>query len=153
MPREGNKGVTDVNRPTDSLRQMQALTERLREAMAVQRRRKTAAAKAWQPPTDLRATEDGYVIVLDVPGAVREALEATAEDGIVRVRGEVRLPEEVQPLRRLRGERTLGEFARSIRLPSDADTTNTSATLSEGVLTITIGRRSGSGRITIDIEE
>jgi HSP20 family protein len=132
---------------------MQALTERLREAMAVQRHRKAATARAWQPPMDLRATEDGYAIVLDVPGAARESIEATAEDGIIRVRGEVALSDDPGEMRRARGERTLGQFARSVRLPSDADTTNTSASLSDGVLTITVGRRSESGRITIDIEE
>jgi len=148
-----------VNRPTDPLTQMQALRERLREAMAVERRRRTVAAQAWQPPMDLRATEDGYVIELDIPGATRESIEATAEDGIVRVRGEVTPPEDLRPralapaLRRLRGERTLGQFARAVRLPSDADTANTSATLANGVLTITVGRRHASGRITIDVEE
>lgn len=142
-----------MNRPTDSLRQMHALTERLRKAMAMQSRRQTAAARAWQPPMDLRATDDGYVMALDVPGAKRESIEATAEDGIVRVRGEVALPESVANMRRLRGERTLGQFARSIRLPSDADTTNPSARLEDGVLTINVGRRSRGGRITIDIEE
>lgn len=142
-----------MNRPTDPMRQMQALTERLREAMAVQRRRRAASVRTWQPPMDLRATEDSYEIALDVPGAKREAIEASAEDGIVRVRGEVNLPADLQDLRRLRGERTLGPFARSIRLPSDADTTNTRAKLADGVLTITVGRRTGSGRITIDIEE
>ncbi|MFO8080435.1 MAG: Hsp20/alpha crystallin family protein [Armatimonadota bacterium] len=142
-----------MNRPTDPLRQMQELTERLREAMALQRHRRAASARTWQPPMDLSATEDAYVIVLDVPGAAREDLEATAEEGIVRVRGEVNPPEDVRHLQRLRGERTLGRFSRSIRLPSDADTTNTSAALADGVLTITVARHSGSGRITIDIEE
>jgi HSP20 family protein len=142
-----------VKRPTDPLTQMQALTERLREAMAVQRHRKAASARTWQPPMDLRATDEEYVIVLDVPGAARESIQAVAEDGIVRVRGEVSLPEDLQDVRRLRGERTLGRFARSVRLPSDADTTNTRATLADGVLTVTVGRRAGSGRITIDIEE
>ncbi len=119
----------------------------------MQSRRRTASATTWQPPMDLRATEDSYVIELDVPGAARESIEATAEDGIVRVRGEVTVSEDLREMRRLRGERTIGQFARSIRLPSDADTTNTSATLSDGVLTITVGRRTRSGRITIDIEE
>ncbi|MGI5818379.1 MAG: Hsp20/alpha crystallin family protein [Armatimonadota bacterium] len=142
-----------MNRPTDPLAQMQALTQRLREAMAVQRHRKAASARTWQPPTDLRSTDDSYVIALDIPGADRDSIEATAEDGIVRVRGEVVYPSDLQHLRRLRGERTLGQFVRSIRLPSDADTANTRAALADGVLTITVARRGGSGRIKIDIEE
>lgn len=142
-----------MNRPTDPLTQMQALRERLREALAVERHRRSVSARTWQPPMDLRATEDSYVIAFDVPGATRDSIEASAEDGIVRVRGEVADPEDLRELRRLRGERPLGQFARAIHLPSDADTANTSATLTNGVLTITVGRRSPSGRITIDVEE
>ncbi len=132
---------------------MQMLTDRMREAMALHRRRRPARPSLWQPPMDLRATDDAYVIALDVPGVARQEIEATAEDGIVRVRGRVESPEKLSEARRVRGERTLGDFARSIRLPSDADTSNTSATLAKGVLTITVGRRAGSGRITIDVEE
>ncbi len=142
-----------MNRPTDPLRQMQVLRERLREAMAVERHRRAVAAQTWQPPTDLRVTDAAYEITLDLPGASRDAIELTADDGVLRVRGEVAPPADLGELRRLRSERMLGRFARAVRLPSDADITNTRATLADGVLTIIVGRRSGGGRITIDIEE
>lgn len=142
-----------MKRPTDALSQMQALSQRMREAMALQRRRRTARPSLWQPPMDLRATEQEYIITIDVPGVTRDGIEATAEDGLVRVRGSVELPEAIREARRVRSERKMGRFARSIRLPSDADTSNISATLAEGVLEVRVGRRRGSGRITIRIEE
>ena len=67
-----------MNRPTDPLRQMQVLRERLREAMAVERHRRAVVAQAWQPPMDLRVTEAEYEIALDLPGASRDAIELTA---------------------------------------------------------------------------
>ncbi|MEA3399949.1 MAG: Hsp20/alpha crystallin family protein [Armatimonadota bacterium] len=133
------------------LREIRALTERLREAMALSRRRRPARPSAWQPPMDLRATEDAYILELDLPGARREDVAASAEDGVLRVRGEVRLWEDLQDARRVRAERPMGRFARSIRLPSDADTTEITATLADGVLTICVGRRQKGGRIDIQI--
>ncbi|MGC9320233.1 MAG: Hsp20/alpha crystallin family protein [Armatimonadota bacterium] len=141
-----------MRRPTQHpLREIQALTERLREAMALSRRRRPTRPSAWQPPMDLRASQDAYIVELDLPGARREDVAASAQDGILRVRGEVQLPHDLQDVRRVRGERPMGRFARSIRLPSDADTTDTTATLADGVLTIRVGRRRGAGRIDIEI--
>ena len=142
-----------MNRPTDPFRQMQMLTERVREAMAMQRRRRVARPAAWQPPMDLRATEQAYFVTFDVPGAPRETLQAEAEEGIVRVRGEVRPPADLGDARRVRIERAGGRFSRAVRLPSDADTTNTSARLHTGVLEIRVERRHGGGRIEKEIEE
>ena len=142
-----------MRRSSDPVRQMQLLADRMREVMAIERRRRTARPPHWQPPIDLTATDEQYVITLDLPGASQDQIEATAEDGVVRIRGEVTLPEQFAEGRRVRDERTLGRFARSIRLPSDADTSSTSARLSDGVLTITVGRRTKTGRIAIDIEE
>ena len=131
---------------------MQVLRERLREAMAVERHRRAVVAQVWQPPMDMRVTEAEYEIALDLPGASRDAIELTAEEGVLRVRGEVAPPAELGDLRRLRSERMLGRFARAVRLPSDADITNTRATLANGVLTITVGRRSGGGRYTLTVK-
>lgn len=129
------------------------LTERMRDVMAMQRRRPPAGAAPWRPPLDLRATDEAYAITLDVPGARADELEATADNGLVRVRGIVSGPGAADDGRCLRSERRLGRFARSIRLPSDADTSNTSARLAGGVLEIRVGRRQSTGRINIQIEE
>ncbi len=136
--------------PTDPLRQMQRLSERLREAMAMHRLR-PARPRAWQPPMDVQASDEAYVIRLDLPGAAREQIEASAEDGVLRVRGEVTMPARLADARRVRAERPMGRFARSLRLPSDADMSDASATLSDGVLTLRVGRRRQGGRIRIEI--
>ena len=138
--------------PTDRpLDEMQTLMRRMREAMQLQRRRPVAPAAAWRPPMDLQATDDAYLVRIDLPGARREDVAAVAEDGVLHVRGETRMPEPMAQARRLRGERWLGRFARSVRLPSDADMSEISATLADGVLTVQVGRRPAGGRIQIAI--
>ena len=124
---------------------------RMRAAMQLQRRRPAAPATAWRPPMDLQATADAYVVRLDLPGVRREDVEAVAEDGVLHVRGETGMPAEMTQARRLRGERSLGRFARAVRLPSDAAMSEISATLADGVLTVRVGRRQAGGRIEIAI--
>ena len=141
-----------MRRPTDHpLNDMQRLMRRMREAMQLQRRRPVAPATAWRPPMDLQATDDAYVVRLDLPGARREDVEAVAEDGVLHVHGETGMPGEMAQARRLRAERSLGRFARSVRLPSDAAMSEISATLADGVLTVRVARRPAGGRIQIAI--
>ena len=136
------------NHPLD---EMQALMRRMRAELQMQRRRPSARSGAWQPPLDLRASDDAYVVAIDLPGARREQIEATAEDGVLLVRGEVGMPEGLGEARRMRGERALGRFARAVRLPSDADMRAIEAAFSDGVLRVRVGRRPVGGRITIEI--
>ncbi len=140
-----------MRRPSTALRQMQALTDRLSEAMAMQRRRGVTRASVWQPAMDLRAEEDAYVVEFDLPGVAREDIEAVAEGTLLRVRGVANGPRRIADARTIRSERSSGQFVRTVRLPSDADTTNTSATLADGVLRIRVPRRRGGGRINIQI--
>ncbi len=140
-----------MRRPIDHpLDEMQTLMRRMREVMQLHRRRPVQPASAWRPPMDLQVTDDAYIVRFDLPGVRREDLEAVAEDGVLHVRGETRIPQEMAQARRLRRERALGRFARSVRLPSDALMTEISATLADGVLTVRVSRRAGR-RIEIEI--
>lgn len=133
------------------LDEMQALMRRMRAELQMQRRRASVRPPAWQPPLDLRATDDAYLVVIDLPGARREEIEASAEGGMLLVRGVVGMPEGLGGARRIRGERALGRFARAVRLPSDADMSAIDARLSNGVLRVRVGRRTAGGRIPIKI--
>lgn len=140
-----------MRRATHPLEEMQTLMRRMREALQIERRRPSARSDAWRPPMDLQATDDAYIVRIDLPGVRREDIEAVAEEGVLHVRGRVEMPEHLAQARPLRRERLLGRFARSVRLPSDADMSDITATLADGVLTIRVGRRRASGRITIEI--
>ncbi len=141
-----------MRRPTNHpFNEMRRLMRRMHEAMQLQRRRPMAPSVAWRPPMDLQASDDAYIVRLDLPGVRREDVEAVAEDGVLHVRGETGMPGEMAEARRLRGERSLGRFARSVRLPSDAVMSEISATLADGVLTVRVGRRQAGGRVRIEI--
>lgn len=140
-----------MRRESHPLDAMDALMRRLRAELQMQRRRPSVRPAAWQPPVDLQATQDAYLVAIDLPGARRDQIEATAEEGLLVVRGEVEMPEDLRQARRIRAERRLGRFARVLRLPSDADTGDITARLKDGVLRVRIGRRQAGGRINIEI--
>lgn len=140
-----------MRRQSHPLDEMQALMRRIRAELQMQRRRQSVRPRVWEPPMDLRATEDAYVIAFDLPGVRPEQIEATAGDGMLFIRGEVGMPDGLEDARRIRAERALGRFARAIRLPSDADMDAVEANLKDGVLQVRVGRRRDSGRINIKI--
>lgn len=134
------------------LRRLGDLRDMVLQTLAMDRRRRPARAEAWQPPLDLTATDDEYVMLLDLPGVPREQIEATAHEGVLRVRGSSERPEGLAGARAVRRERPRGQFVRSVHLPTDADLTSVSARLADGVLELRVARRRPeSSRIEIEI--
>jgi HSP20 family protein len=139
-------------RADNPLRRLGDLRDMVLETLATDRRRRPARAEAWQPPLDLAATEGEYVMLLDLPGVPREQIEATVHEGVLRVRGSSQPPEGLAGARAVRRERPLGQFVRSVHLPTDADLTSVSARLADGVLELRVARRRPeSSRIEIEI--
>ena len=92
------------------------------------------------------------MLLLDLPGVTREQIEATAYDGVLRIRGVSQQPEDVAGAREVRRERPTGQFTRAVHLPTDADLNEISAKLTDGVLEVRVGRRGPqSSRIEIAI--
>lgn len=140
-----------MRQSNDAFTRMRRLREALLQTLHSQPRR-LARAQAWQPALDLIASEDAYLVRLDVPGVKREQVQASLEDGVLRVRGAAERAPGLEGAQQLRLERVVGPFARSVRLPADADSAQVSARLESGVLTIRVGRRPrSSSRIDIEI--
>jgi len=139
-------------RSVSPFQQLGELRDAVLDTLALERRRQPARAQAWQPPADLAVSDDEYIVLLDLPGVRREQVEATADDGVVRIRGVSAQPEEAADAQPLRSERPTGQFVRSVRLPTDADMSRISAKLAEGVLEIRVGRRRPkSSQVSIEI--
>ena len=106
----------------------------------------------WMPPVDIEEAEDGFVIRADLPGVAPESIEISMADGVLTLRGE-RAPEaSVRPAGLRRAERPHGSFYRRFSLPDGVDAAGISARADQGVLTVTIPRRSAANprRIVVD---
>jgi len=100
---------------------------------------------------DLLESDDGYVLVVDLPGATAETTEVLAEDGrlVVEGRREKSVPD---GFRYVREDRPLFLDA-ELPLPADADESGADAEMDRGVLEVTIPKRSDDAARTIPIDE
>ena len=98
------------------------------------------------PPTDVSETEKEFSVRLDVPGLRPEDLDVQLTDGTLTVRGErSEESEEKGNGDTYRHERYSGSFARTITIPTYADTAKAEAKYDKGVLTVTLPKLPGQG--------
>ncbi|MFD1569425.1 Hsp20/alpha crystallin family protein [Halorubrum laminariae] len=100
---------------------------------------------------DLLESDDGYVLVVDLPGATAETTEVLAEDGrlVIEGRREKGVPDGFQYVRE---DRPLFLDA-ELPLPPDADESGADAEMDRGVLEVTIPKRTDDAARTIPIDE
>lgn len=81
---------------------------------------------------------DGSVLVrAEVPGVHKNRLEVEASDMAVTIKGEVQHDESREDVDHYRiAETSRGTFERTVRLPSDVDSTKAKATFKDGVLEV-----------------
>ncbi|WP_277541244.1 Hsp20/alpha crystallin family protein [Haloarcula laminariae] len=106
-----------------------------------------------RPRIDMTEDEDSYTITADVPGFTADDVEVSVIDRTLAIEAERSEGRVTNDAYYLRQERSHQSLSRHITLPVDADTENISASMGEGVLTITIDRTEAldSGH-QIDIE-
>lgn len=99
----------------------------------------TRARPTFRPRCDIAETEDGLVLIADVPGATQEGLDIRLERRELTIRAEVAedAPEGMSPLYR---EYQVGDYERRFTLTGDFDIDRIEADLSSGVLTIRLPR-------------
>lgn len=100
-----------------------------------------AFGAGFMPQTDVCGDERQYEITLDVPGLSEDALSIELDGEVLRIRGEIEEKSESNEKHYYRAERRYGSFQRTLSLPDDADAEAISASLSAGVLRLTMPRR------------
>jgi HSP20 family protein len=90
----------------------------------------------WTPVTDVRESEQEVVIEMELPGVAPEAVELTADRGVLRVRGEKASSHRASDQRVHLSERVHGTFERAFRLPKGLDEAAIAAEFEHGVLRV-----------------
>ena len=119
------------------------------ERLRGQSRERTACG-IWIPAADVYETPAGYVIEMDLPGIDMEDVVLEAGANALVISGQRPGPCEAGAFHAV--ERDCGPFARSFGLPRDADPEAVSASMRNGVLTISIPRRGTEPRRSIPVE-
>ena len=102
----------------------------------------------WTPAADIYETESGYLIAIDLPGIDREALEIDIDDGRLVVKGTRAIAES----RQHRSERPRGKFLRTFSVPAAVDQGKIAAEYKNGVLNLSLPKRSEQKPKKIDIK-
>jgi HSP20 family protein len=91
------------------------------------------------PRFDVEDKGANLVVTAELPGMTEKDLDVALQDGVLSVRGE-RKAGVREGYTLLRRERLPLRFARSVVLPVKVDAERTSATVKDGILTITIAK-------------
>lgn len=94
----------------------------------------------WIPPVDIGETGASYLITAEIPGVKKEDVKVSIQDNMLTIQGERKREKEEKDKKFHRVERSYGSFARSFRLPDDADESAVKAEFKDGILNITLSK-------------
>lgn len=109
-------------------------------------------ASSWTPAIDVRELGDAYRFDVELPAVAPEDVEVNCKDGLLTISGERKYERENDDERVHRSERLYGRFARSFRLPNDADQDAIEATAAHGVVTISVAKRENARARSIEVK-
>jgi HSP20 family protein len=92
---------------------------------------------------DVVDTSDAVKVYCDIPGVSKDDIDLSVASNVLTIKGEKKEASEKEKneQKSYRDETWAGSFQRTISLPDSVDPQNVEATMKNGVLTITFGKR------------
>lgn len=103
---------------------------------------RTATQRAAEYPTftpaiDVIETPDAFLLIADVPGAMREGVDIEYDDGVLTLHARI-TPRARDDARFARREYAVGDYRRSLHIGEAIDVSRIGAELANGQLTLTL---------------
>jgi HSP20 family protein len=97
----------------------------------------TVPARAFLPTTDIFEAQDALTVVMEMPGVAKERIDVGLENNVLSVYGEIDFSkyENLQPIYT---EYNIGHYRRRFNLSSAIEGEKISASMNDGVLTLTL---------------
>jgi HSP20 family protein len=95
----------------------------------------------WTPSANFFERDGKYIIQVEVPGADKDDVSVSVEDGFVTITGKKEMVKEEKEANYYVKESSYGEFSRAFRVPSEVDEDNVSAEFKNGVLTVELPKK------------
>ena len=105
------------------------------------------------PRIDVAETDKAIEISVELPGLQREDVEIALDDNVLTIRGESQVEEDRDDRNVHVSERVYGAFYRSIELPPGVDPSSIDATMSNGVLKITVPKPANASPKKIEVKD
>ncbi|TSE20923.1 18 kDa heat shock protein [Tepidimonas alkaliphilus] len=106
-----------------------------------------------QIKVDVKENDQAYVISAEMPGVGKDNIHVTVENNVVTIGAEIKQEDAKRDGEKvLHSERYYGQVSRSFALPSDVDESAASAKYENGVLTLTLPKKTAVAGKRIRIE-
>ena len=106
----------------------------------------------WAPAVDIEETQDRIVLRADLPGVSLDQIELKIENDHLTLRGERAFPAVSRREDFHRIERSFGNFFRTFTLPQNINQTAIHAELKNGVLEVTLPKKSDTSSKQIEVQ-
>jgi HSP20 family protein len=100
--------------------------------------RRPARREEFHPLTDIKETENEFIVKMELPGIKPEDVEITLKGDTLTIRGEKKEEERTEKENFLRVERSYGAFQRSFTLGTAVKADEVKATYKDGVLEVRV---------------
>ncbi len=105
------------------------------------------------PKIEISETDKTIEVSAEMPGLERKDVEISIEDDTLTIRGEKKVEENQKDKNVQLSERSYGVFLRVLQLPPGIDPSSVQATMSNGVLKLTIPKPAKSAPKKIEVKE
>jgi HSP20 family protein len=97
----------------------------------------TVPARAFLPTTDIFETKDALMVVMEMPGVAKDRIDVSMENNVLSVYGKIDFSryENMPPVYT---EYNIGHYGRRFSLSNAIDGEKISASMTDGVLTLTL---------------
>jgi HSP20 family protein len=107
---------------------------------------------AWTPVANISETGADYLIKAELPEVSKEDVKVTVDENVITISGERRKEAEHKDEKVHRVESFYGRFARSFRLPEDADIGAIQAESRNGVLKVRVPKTPAPKPRTVEVQ-
>lgn len=104
------------------------------------------------PALDIYETEDEVIVcTAPIPGIVSSSIEISMEDEVLTIAGEAEPDPTVPESAYIHRELVYGQFSRSVPIPRAVDSSEASASLKNGVLTVKLPKQAKKAEQIIEV--
>lgn len=104
------------------------------------------------PLTNVYDDRENVVVTAELPGMTKDKVSIIFSDGALTISGKQEPLTNVKKMTVIRQERALGDFEKTIRIPSKIDQGKITASFTNGILTVTLPKSEDAKPKTITIE-
>lgn len=111
----------------------------------------TVQGRYYVPYTDIYESPDALVVIMEIPGVDKADLSVSLDKDQLAVEGHISL-DPYSNLKPLLTEYSVGHFARTFRLSSEINKDGITASVDDGVLTLTLPKSADAATRTIAVQ-